>query len=81
MDQQHHHSSQEGTIASLLPKAAEDISKYDHCTIDCILTDCVKAWYGKCSVNNRKALRRVVKMAQYITGTMQLPIQDIYSVP
>jgi hypothetical protein len=37
------------------------------------------AWYRNCSVHDRKALQRGVKMAQYITGTMLPPIQDIYS--
>jgi hypothetical protein len=35
------------------------------------------ACYGNISVHNCKALLHVVKMAQYITGTVPSPIQDI----
>ena len=34
----------------------------------------VTAWYGNCSASDRKALQRVVRMAQCITA-----IQDLYT--
>ena len=30
------------------------------CTIECILTGCITAWYGNCSASDCKALQRVV---------------------
>jgi hypothetical protein len=38
------------------------------CTIESILTDCIIAWYRNCLASDRKALQRVVRTAQYITG-------------
>jgi hypothetical protein len=38
------------------------------CTIESILTGCITTWYSNCSASDRKALQRVVHMAQYITG-------------
>ncbi|XP_064792399.1 protein eyes shut homolog [Oncorhynchus masou masou] len=45
------------------------LSKYCGCTIESVLTSCIMAWYENCSIYNRKAIQRVVKTAQYITGT------------
>ena len=43
-------------------------------TIKSILTGCITAWYGNCAASDRKALQRVVRMAQYITkGLSSLP--------
>ncbi|KAI7801979.1 hypothetical protein IRJ41_021014, partial [Triplophysa rosa] len=47
------------------------------CAVESILTNCVTAWYGSCSVAERKALQRVVKTAQRITGTPLSAIEDI----
>ena len=86
MDQQHHHSCQECATVPLLPKATEAIwhatrgsfPKYYRCTIESVLTGCITAWYGKYSIYDRKALQWVVKTAQYILGTVLLPITDIH---
>jgi hypothetical protein len=48
------------------------------CTIESILTSCITAWYGNCSAADRKALQRVVRMTQYITGAKLPAIQDLY---
>ncbi|XP_067289387.1 uncharacterized protein, partial [Pseudorasbora parva] len=48
-----------------------------HCAIESILTNCVTVWYGSCSIAERKALQRVVKTAQRITGTPLPAIQHI----
>ncbi|KAK0141666.1 hypothetical protein N1851_020676 [Merluccius polli] len=46
------------------------------CTIGSILTDCITVWYyGHCSVSDRKALQRVMRTAQRITGS-SLPTID-----
>ena len=38
----------------------------------------VTAWYGNCFVADRKVLQRVVKTAQYITGTQLPRVPDIH---
>ncbi|KAI4904925.1 hypothetical protein NFI96_004658 [Prochilodus magdalenae] len=48
------------------------------CTTESILTNGISVWYGNCCAADRKALQRVVKMAQRITGTQLPTIQDIY---
>ena len=48
-------------------------------TIESILTGCITAWYGNCSTSDRKALQRVVQMAQYITGAKLPAIQELYT--
>jgi hypothetical protein len=52
-----------------------DPKTFYSCTIESILT----AWYGYCSASNHKALRRVVRTAQYITGAKPPAIQDLYT--
>lgn len=48
------------------------------CTIESILTNCISVWYSNCSVSDRKALQRVVKTAQRITGTQLTTTENIY---
>ncbi|KAL3065206.1 hypothetical protein OYC64_015394 [Pagothenia borchgrevinki] len=47
--------------------------------VESILTGCITAWYGSCTVLNRKALQRVVKTAQNITRTELPSMEDLYS--
>ncbi len=47
------------------------------CTVESLLTGCITAWYGNCTVLNRKALYRIVQSAQHIVGGELL--QDIYT--
>ena len=54
-------------------------SKFYYCTIEGILTGCITTWYGNCSASDRKALQRVVRTAQYITGAKLPAIQDLYT--
>jgi gmma-aminobutyric acid receptor subunit gamma len=49
------------------------LKKFYSCTLESILTGCITAWYGNC-----KALQRVVRMSQYITGAELPAIQDLY---
>uniref|UniRef100_A0A674ENP9 Reverse transcriptase domain-containing protein n=1 Tax=Salmo trutta TaxID=8032 RepID=A0A674ENP9_SALTR len=60
----------------LVPQILE---KLYSCTIESILISCITAWYGNCSASNRKALQRVVRTAQYITGAKLPDIQDLYT--
>ena len=73
MVQAHQDSREEGTTKPQILKTLYS------CTIESILTGCITAWYSNCSATDRKALQRVVRRAQYITGTKLLAIQDLYS--
>ncbi|KAI5615474.1 gastrula zinc finger protein XlCGF28.1-like [Silurus asotus] len=48
------------------------LTSFYRCVIESILTNSITVWYGGSTVCERKALQRVVKTAQRITGT-QLP--------
>ena len=60
----------------LSPKA---LTNFYRCTIESILAGCITAWYGNCSALNRKALQRVVRTAQRITGGKLPALQDTYT--
>ncbi|XP_064865159.1 uncharacterized protein LOC115108497 isoform X2 [Oncorhynchus nerka] len=60
----------------LSPKA---LTNFYRCTIESILSGCITAWYGNCSAHNRKALQRVVRSAQRITGGKLPALQDTYT--
>jgi hypothetical protein len=55
------------------------LKRFYSCTIVSILAGCITAWYGNCSASERKALQRVVRTAQYITGAKLPAIQDLYN--
>ena len=40
---------------------------------------CITAWNGNCSASDHKALQRVVRTPQYITGAKLPAIQDLYT--
>jgi hypothetical protein len=46
------------------------------CTIESILTGCITTWYGNCLASDRKALQRLMRKAQYMTGADLSAIQD-----
>jgi hypothetical protein len=54
------------------------LKRFYRCTIKSILTGCITVWYGNCSASDCKALQRVVRTAQYITGAKLPSIQDLY---
>jgi hypothetical protein len=54
------------------------LKKFYSCTIKSILTGCTTAWYDNSTALDCMALQRVVRTAQYITGTELPAIQDIY---
>uniref|UniRef100_A0A8K9XHI6 Reverse transcriptase domain-containing protein n=1 Tax=Oncorhynchus mykiss TaxID=8022 RepID=A0A8K9XHI6_ONCMY len=60
----------------LSPKA---FTNFYRCTIESILSGCITPWYGNCSAHNRKALQRVVRSAQRITGGKLPALQDTYT--
>jgi hypothetical protein len=55
------------------------LKKFYSCNIKIILTGGITAWYGNDSASDCKALQRVVRMAQYITGSKLTAIQDLYN--
>ncbi|XP_052332711.1 uncharacterized protein LOC127911017 [Oncorhynchus keta] len=56
------------------------LKRFYSCTIKSMVrTGCITAWYGNCSVSDRKALQRVVRTAQYITGAKLPAIQELYT--
>jgi hypothetical protein len=55
------------------------LKRFYSCTIESILTGCFTAWYGTCSASDHKVLQRVVRTAQYITGSKLPAIQDLYT--
>ncbi len=86
LDYSHTVSSEEGPLSSLLPQATEDIwsklkilRQFYSYTVESILTGCITAWYGNCTTLNRKALQRIVQMAQHIVGGELPSLQDIYT--
>ena len=52
------------------------LKRFYSCNIESILMGFITAWYGNCSASDRKALQRVVRTAQYITGATLPAIQD-----
>ncbi|KAK6299528.1 hypothetical protein J4Q44_G00295610 [Coregonus suidteri] len=57
----------------------QTLKNFYSCTIESIQTGCITAWYGNCLASDHKALQRVVRMAQYITGAKLPAIQDLYT--
>uniref|UniRef100_A0A9J7Y2A6 Uncharacterized protein n=1 Tax=Cyprinus carpio carpio TaxID=630221 RepID=A0A9J7Y2A6_CYPCA len=84
LDQKHLQPGQEGSPTPLLPQDTEEepavfsiLVNFYRCAIESILTSCITVWYGNCSVADRKALHKVVKTTQRITGTPLPAIEDI----
>ncbi|XP_037390419.1 GTPase IMAP family member 1-like [Pygocentrus nattereri] len=65
-------------ILDFLTNRPQILVNFYRCTIESILTNCISVWYGSCCAADRKALQRVVKTAQCITGTDLPTIEDIY---
>ncbi len=47
-------------------------------TIESVLTQCISVWYGNSSSQDCKALQRVVRLAERISGPALPSLQDIY---
>ena len=56
----------------------EILKKLYSCNIES-MTGCITTRYNNCSASDRKALQRVVRTAQYITGAQLPAIQDLYT--
>ncbi|KAK3553870.1 hypothetical protein QTP70_012703 [Hemibagrus guttatus] len=48
-------------------------------TIESILSSCITAWFGTCTVSDRKTLQRIVRTAEKIIAVSLPSITDIYS--
>ncbi len=46
--------------------------------IESVLTQCISVWYGNASKQDCKALQRVVRLAEHISGSILPSLQDIY---
>ena len=57
----------------------ELLVSFYRCAIESILTYCVCVWFGNCTVAEKDALQRVVKMAQKIVGCPLPSMADLYS--
>ena len=55
------------------------LKRFYSCTIESILMGCITAWYGNCLASDCKALQRVVRTAQYITGAKLPAIKELYT--
>ena len=55
------------------------ISNFYRCTIENILSGCITAWYGNFRDRNHRALQRVVRSAQRITGGKLPALENTYS--
>lgn len=64
---------------NLFDMGPQILKRFYSCNLESILMGCITAWYGNCSASDRKALQRVVLMAQYITGAKLPAIQDLYT--
>ncbi|KAK2877070.1 hypothetical protein Q8A73_023748 [Channa argus] len=48
-------------------------------TIESILSSCITAWFGNCTVADRKTLQRIVRTAEKIIGVSLPSIMHIYT--
>ncbi|XP_030640050.1 lectin-like [Chanos chanos] len=58
---------------------AKILSNVYRSTIESILTSSITVWYGNCTTQDRKALQRVIKSAQSISGAAFPLLQDTYN--
>ncbi|KAI4905611.1 hypothetical protein NFI96_003219 [Prochilodus magdalenae] len=58
--------------------SAQILSNFYRSTIESVLTSSITVWYGNCTAQDRKALQRVIKTAQLISGAAFPSLQDIY---
>ncbi|XP_070291122.1 uncharacterized protein [Salvelinus sp. IW2-2015] len=59
--------------------APKTLKNFYRCTIERILSGCITAWYGNCTSRNHRALQRVMRSTQHITGEKLPTLQDTYS--
>ena len=56
------------------------LTNFYRCTIESILTGFITVWYGSCTDRDRKALRSVVRSAEFIMGRKLPALQDTYHI-
>jgi hypothetical protein len=56
--------------------SSKTLTNFYRCIIESILSGCITAWYGNCITHKRRALQRVVRSAQCITGGKLPALQD-----
>ncbi|KAK3565522.1 hypothetical protein QTP86_011941 [Hemibagrus guttatus] len=49
-------------------------------TIESVLSSCITAWFGNCTVSDHKTLQRIVKTAEKIIGVSLPSITDMYTI-
>uniref|UniRef100_A0A8C9SC26 Reverse transcriptase domain-containing protein n=1 Tax=Scleropages formosus TaxID=113540 RepID=A0A8C9SC26_SCLFO len=59
--------------------SATVLTTFYRCAVESVLTGCITSWGGSCSIQDKKALQRVVKTAQGIIGTQLPAVQDTYA--
>uniref|UniRef100_A0A669E0D3 Reverse transcriptase domain-containing protein n=1 Tax=Oreochromis niloticus TaxID=8128 RepID=A0A669E0D3_ORENI len=57
----------------------ELLTVFYRCSIESVLTYCIGVWFSSCTTAHRKALQRVINMAQKITGHPLPSLKDLYS--
>ncbi|KAK3523195.1 hypothetical protein QTP86_021749, partial [Hemibagrus guttatus] len=55
------------------------LTMFNRGTIESILSSCITAWFGNCTVSNRKTLQRIVRTAEKIIGVSLPCIMDMYT--
>ncbi|KAI5606429.1 gastrula zinc finger protein XlCGF28.1-like [Silurus asotus] len=55
------------------------LSMFYRGTNESILSSCITAWFGNCTVSDRKSLQRIVRTAEKIIGISRPSIMDIYT--
>ncbi|KAI5614112.1 gastrula zinc finger protein XlCGF28.1-like [Silurus asotus] len=55
------------------------LSMFYRGTIESILSICITAWFGNCTILDRKSLQRIVRTAEMIIGISLPSIMDIYT--
>ncbi|KAI4882126.1 hypothetical protein NFI96_001911 [Prochilodus magdalenae] len=58
--------------------SAQILSNFYRSTIERVPTSSITVWYRNCTAQDRKALQRVIKTAQSISGAAFPSLQDIY---
>ncbi|KAK3560212.1 hypothetical protein QTP86_000769 [Hemibagrus guttatus] len=48
-------------------------------TIESVLSSCITAWFGNCTVSDRKTLQRIVRTAEKIIGVSPPSITEMYT--
>ncbi|KAK3533854.1 hypothetical protein QTP70_032966, partial [Hemibagrus guttatus] len=62
------------TVVGLISKNDESAG-----TIESILSSCITAWFGNCTISDRKTLQRIVRTAEKIIRLSLPSITDMYT--